>query len=228
MKALIIRAVKDKLIRQKSEGALQMTNPIKTTEFLHGGDYNPDQWLDQPGVIKQDFKAFKQAKINTVTLGIFAWDKLEPSEGHYDFSWLDEIFDQAEAQGTKIILSTPSGARPRWLAEKYPEVLRVNEQGQRNQFGERHNHCFTSPIYREKVQAINRKLAERYGKRPSLLLWHISNEYGGACYCDLCQAAFRQWIQQKYQTLDHLNHAYWNDFWSHDYTSWAQVQAPSP
>ncbi|WP_065674901.1 beta-galactosidase [Lactiplantibacillus pentosus] len=205
-----------------------MTNPIKTTEFLHGGDYNPDQWLDQPGVIKQDFKAFKQAKINTVTLGIFAWDKLEPSEGHYDFSWLDEIFDQAEAQGTKIILSTPSGARPRWLAEKYPEVLRVNEQGQRNQFGERHNHCFTSPIYREKVQAINRKLAERYGKRPSLLLWHISNEYGGACYCDLCQADFRQWIQKKYQTLDHLNHAYWNDFWSHDYTSWDQVQAPSP
>lgn len=169
---------------------------IKDNKFLHGGDYNPDQWLDQPEVIKQDFKAFKAAKLNTVTLGIFAWDKLEPAEGQYDFSWLDQIFDRAEAQGTKIILSTPSGARPRWLAEKYPEVLRVNEHGQRNQFGERHNHCYTSPVYREKVQMINQKLAERYGQRPSLLLWHISNEYGGACYCDLCQQAFRHWVQK--------------------------------
>ncbi|WP_048001068.1 beta-galactosidase [Lactiplantibacillus herbarum] len=205
-----------------------MATPLHTNEFLHGGDYNPDQWLDHPEVIEQDFQDFKQAKLNTVTLGIFAWDKLEPSEGQYDFSWLDQIFDQAEAQGTKIILSTPSGARPRWLSEKYPEVLRVNEQGQRNQFGERHNHCYTAPVYREKVQAINRQLAQRYGKRPSLLLWHISNEYGGACYCDLCQAAFREWVQAKYQTLANLNHAYWNAFWSHEYTSWDQIQAPSP
>jgi len=205
-----------------------MATPLHTNEFLHGGDYNPDQWLDHPEVITQDFQDFKQAKLNTVTLGIFAWDKLEPSEGQYDFSWLDQIFDQAEEQGTKIILSTPSGARPRWLSEQYPEVLRVNEQGQRNQFGERHNHCYTAPIYREKVQAINRQLAQRYGKRPSLLLWHISNEYGGACYCDLCQAAFREWVQAKYQTLANLNHAYWNAFWSHEYTSWDQVQAPSP
>lgn len=205
-----------------------MADPLKTTEFLHGGDYNPDQWLDQPDVIDQDFKLFKQAKLNTVTLGIFSWDKLEPAEGHYDFSWLDQIFDRAEAQGTHVILSTPSGARPRWLAEKYPEVLRVNEQGQRNHFGERHNHCYTSPIYREKVRAINRKLAERYGKRPSLVLWHISNEYGGACYCDLCQAEFRKWVQAKYQTLDNLNHAYWGAFWSHEYTNWDQVEAPLP
>lgn len=204
-----------------------MTTPLKTNEFLHGGDYNPDQWLDHPEIIDRDFQLFQRAKINTITLGVFAWAKLEPSEGHYDFSWLDDIFDRAEAQDTKIILATPSGARPRWLAEKYPEVLRVNEDGQRNHFGERHNHCYTSPIYREKVQAINRKLAERYGHRKSLLMWHISNEYGGQCFCDLCQAAFREWLQTKYQTLDNLNHAYWNAFWSHTYTSWEQIQAPT-
>lgn len=204
-----------------------MANPIQTTEFLHGGDYNPDQWLQRPTVIDDDFEHFKQAHINTVTLGIFAWDKLEPEEGHYDFSWLDKIFDRAEANGMRVILSTPSGSRPRWLAEKYPEVLRVNEDGQRNHYGERHNHCYTSPVYREKVQAINRKLAERYGHRKSLVLWHVSNEYGGACYCDQCQAAFRDWVKAKYQTLDRLNQAYWGAFWSHDYTSWDQVEAPS-
>jgi len=205
-----------------------MTNPLKVNEFLHGGDYNPDQWLDQPAIIDQDFKFFKEAKLNTLTLGIFSWAKLEPTEGHYDFSWLDDIFDRAAAQNGKVILATPSGARPQWLAQKYLEVLRVAANGQRNQFGERHNHCYTSPIYREKVQTINRKLAERYGDRDNLVLWHISNEYGGQCYCELCQAEFRNWLKRKYQTLANLNHAYWSDFWAHTYTDWSQIQAPAP
>lgn len=204
-----------------------MSNPLKLTHFLHGGDYNPDQWLDHPEIIDRDFHLFQQAHLNSITLGVFSWAKLEPSEGHYDFSWLDDIFDRAEAQGTHVILATPSGARPRWLAEKYPEVLRVDDHGQRQHFGERHNHCYTSPIYREKVQTINRKLAERYGHRKSLLMWHISNEYGGQCFCDLCQAAFRDWLKVRYHSLDRLNHAYWSRFWSHTYTSWDQVEAPS-
>lgn len=205
-----------------------MVNKLNVSEFLHGGDYNPDQWLDRPDIIEQDFKYFKEADINDVTLGIFSWAKLEPEEGKYDFTWLDDIFDRVEAVNGHVILATPSGAKPRWLAEKYPEVLRVNKDGSRNLFGERHNHCYTSLIYRKKVQAINQKLAERYGKRKSLVLWHISNEYGGECYCDLCQAAFRDWLKAKYQTLANLNHAYWADFWSHTYTSWSQVHSPSP
>lgn len=205
-----------------------MTNKLAVNEFLHGGDYNPEQWLDTPTIIDTDFKLFDKAQINTLTVGIFSWAKLEPEEGVYDFTWLDDIFDRAEAQGQHIILATPSGARPRWLADKYPEVLRVDENGQRNLYGERHNHCYTAPIYRKKVQNINRKLAERYGKRQSLILWHISNEYGGQCHCDLCQTAFRNWLKAKYQTLDNLNHAYWNTFWSHTYTSWDQVHSPSP
>ncbi|WP_318764794.1 beta-galactosidase [Lactiplantibacillus carotarum] len=201
---------------------------FKTTRFLHGGDYNPDQWLDQPDVIDQDFDAFQRAKLNAVTVGVFAWDKLEPAEGQYDFSWLDDIFDRAAAQKMNVILATPSGARPRWLAAKYPEVLRVGADGQRNQFGERHNHCYTSPVYRDKVRQINQRLAERYGHRQNLILWHVSNEYGGECYCELCQAAFRRWLRAKYHTLAALNHAYWGAFWSHEYTDWDQVAAPSP
>ena len=198
------------------------------TSFGHGGDYNPEQWLDHPEIIAQDFEYFKKAHINTITVGIFSWAQLETSEGDYRFDWLDDIFDRAEKQGINVILATPSGARPRWLADKYPEVLRVDENGQRNLFGERHNHCYTSPIYREKIQAIDRKLAERYGQRSNLVLWHVSNEFGGACYCDLCQNAFRHWLKEKYQTLENLNKAYWATFWSHTYTNWDQVVAPSP
>ncbi|MHC9531995.1 beta-galactosidase [Dellaglioa sp. L3N] len=205
-----------------------MVTKLNITNFLHGGDYNPEQWLDQPEVIKSDFNAFKDAKINTFSLGIFSWAKLEPEEGKFDFSWLDEIFDKISAQNGKVILATPSGARPRWLAEKYPEVLRVNARGERQLYGERHNHCYTSPVYRDKVQIINRKLAEHYGHNGMVILWHISNEYGGECYCDLCQAEFRKWLQKKYQTIDHLNHAYWTTFWSHTYTNWNQIKAPMP
>lgn len=205
-----------------------MQKSLPVTEFLHGGDYNPEQWLDNPHIIDLDFNYFKKANINNITIGIFSWAKLEPTEGHFDFTWLDDIFKRMEKQNGHVILATPSGAKPRWLAEKYPETLRVEANGQRNIFGERHNHCFTSPVYRKKVQIINQKLAERYGKKSSLILWHISNEFGGACYCDLCQTAFRDWLKEKYKTLANLNHAYWADFWSHTYTDWQQVHSPAP
>lgn len=205
-----------------------MNSTLAINHFLHGGDYNPDQWLEHPNVIDQDFADFKEAKINTTTLGIFSWAKLEPEEGSYDFEWLDQIFERVTKLDGHVILATPSGSRPRWLAEKYPEVLRVDEYGQRQRYGERHNHCYTSPIYRQKVQAINQKLAERYGQQKVMILWHISNELGGQCYCDLCQNAFREWLQAKYKTLSNLNHAYWNAFWSHTYTDWQQIEAPSP
>lgn len=205
-----------------------METVLNTKQFLHGGDYNPEQWWDEPDIINQDFALFKQAKINTVTVGIFSWAKLEPEEGTYDFSWLDEIFDRVEKMNGYVILATPSGARPAWLAQKYPEVLRTDNLGNKRGFGGRHNHCLTSPIYREKVREINTKLAEHFGQRKSLVLWHISNEYSGECYCNLCKNAFRNWLKNKYGTLDNLNHAWWNTFWSHTYNDWSQVTPPSP
>ena len=205
-----------------------MKRVLDINQFLHGGDYNPEQWWDEPDVINQDFALFKQAKINTVTVGIFSWAKLEPQEGNYDFSWLDEIFDRVEEMNGHVILATPSGARPAWLAQKYPEVLRTDNRGNKRGFGGRHNHCLTSPIYRKKVYEINTKLAEHFGQRKSLVLWHISNEYSGECYCDLCKDAFRKWLKNKYGDLATLNHAWWNTFWSHTYNDWSQVNPPSP
>lgn len=202
-------------------------NEIKSNQFLYGGDYNPEQWLDYDNIIDQDFEIFLKTSINTVSLGMFSWSKLEPEEGKYDFEWLDNIFDRVEQMHGYIILATPSGSRPAWMAEKYPEVLRVNEDRVRRRFGGRHNHCLSSKIYREKIKNINEKLALRYGKRECLILWHISNEYSGECFCDNCQKKFRLWLQKKYGSLKNLNHAWWNDFWGHTYSSWNQVFPPS-
>ena len=200
----------------------------KFPHMLHGGDYNPEQWLDQPEVLEEDIRLFRKAHINCVSLGIFSWAKLEPEEGVYDFGWLDEIIDRLYANGIYTVLATPSGARPQWLAQKYPEVLRVRPDGLRNFYGHRQNHCYTSPLYREKVTQIDTRLAEHYANHPAVILWHISNEFGGECHCELCQAAFREWVQKKYGTLDKLNHARWANFWSHTYTDWSQVHSPSP
>lgn len=200
----------------------------KFPHMLHGGDYNPEQWLDQPEVLEEDIRLFRKAHINCVSLGIFSWAKLEPEEGVYDFGWLDEIIDRLYANGIYTVLATPSGARPQWLAQKYPEVLRVRPDGLRNFYGHRQNHCYTSPLYREKVTQIDTRLAEHYANHPAVILWHISNEFGGECHCELCQAAFREWVQKKYGTLDKLNHAWWANFWSHTYTDWSQVHSPSP
>ncbi len=201
---------------------------ILNHRFLHGGDYNPDQWLDRPDILAQDVELMKRAHVNVVSLGIFAWAKLEPEEGKYDFSFLEERIQTLYENGIYTILATPSGARPVWMAHKYPEVLRVNEHDQRNRMGARHNHCYTSPIYRQKVWEMNRRLAERFAHHPGVIAWHISNEYGGACWCDKCQAAFRDYLKEKYGTLEELNHQWWADFWSHTYDTWEHIEAPTP
>lgn len=197
--------------------------------LLHGGDYNPEQWRHMKDEIwPKDMALAKAAGINTLSVGIFSWAVLEPREGEYDFSFLDEIMDLMAANGLKAVLATPSGAKPQWMAEKYPEVLRVTADRRRELFGGRHNHCLTSPVYREKVRAINTALAERYKDHPALGLWHVSNEYGGECHCPLCQQRFREWLKERYGTIEKLNAAWWNTFWSHEYPSFEAVESPSP
>jgi beta-galactosidase len=201
----------------------------KLARLWHGGDYNPDQWLHEPAVLAEDVRLMRLAGCNTMSVGVFAWAALEPEEGRYEFGWLDGVVERLAAAGIFTVLATPSGARPAWMAEKYPEVLRVAADGRRALFGTRHNHCFTSPVYRAKVREMNGRLADRYGRHPNVLLWHLSNEYGGECHCDLCQEAFRAWLRCRYRDdLDAANRAWWTSFWSHTLTSWTQVHSPAP
>src|SRR5688500_1516124 len=168
------------------------------------------------------------AHCNAVSIGIFSWAMLEPEEGRFEFGWMDTIFDKLRDNGIKAVLATPGGARPAWMAFKYPEVLRVDQFGRRQKWGGRHNHCFTSPVFREKCKIINGRFADRYKDHPALALWHVNNEYSGECHCDLCQDAFRNWLRARYNVdLDALNHAWWSTFWSHPITDWNQIEPPS-
>ncbi len=202
-------------------------NILMTPEFgrlLFGGDYNPEQWKHVPGALDEDMRLMRLAHVNAVAIGIFSWAELEPEEGRFEFAWMDDVFDRLEQTGVSAILATPSGAKPAWMAAKYEEIRRIGKSGLREPQNGRHNHCPTSPVYREKVRIINGKLAERYQSRPNLVLWHLSNEYGGYCYCNLCFTAFREWLKVRYNNdLEALNQAWWTRFWSHTYTEWEQI-----
>jgi beta-galactosidase len=170
---------------------------------------------------------FKLAGIDVATINVFSWALDQPSEETYDFAWLDEQMDLLHKQGIYVCLATGTGAHPAWMARKYPDVRRIDYQGRKRQFGGRHNSCPNSPTYRKYAAALAGKLAERYKNHPALLIWHVSNEYGGYCYCDNCAAAFRQWAKRKYGTLDKLNRAWNTRFWGHTFYDWEEIVPPN-
>lgn len=199
----------------------------KVGKLIHGGDYNPEQWLDRPDILEEDIRLMKEAGMNSATLGMFSWSVYEPEEGVFHFEWLEKIIDGLYENGIYTVLGTPSGARPAWLDEKYPEAMRVSGSGVRNHHGLRHNHCMSSPKYREKTAILNEKLAEKFGKHPGLMMWHISNELGGECYCDLCKARFQEFLRIKFHgDIEALNREYWTTFWSHRYNCFEQIEPP--
>lgn len=201
----------------------------RVNSLLHGADYNPDQWLHMPEVIDEDFRLMKLARCSIMNIGIFAWAALEPREGEFNFDWLDDIMDRLAKAGMYACLATPTGARPRWLATQYPETNRVREDRTLELPGTRHNHNYSSPVMREKTTIINTRLAERYAKHPALLIWHISNEYGGDDHSDFSQLAFREWLKERYENdLEALNRAWWTSFWSRTYQDWEQILSPAP
>jgi beta-galactosidase len=199
------------------------------SNLLHGGDYNPEQWLDQPEILEQDLQLMKQAGFNTVTLGVFSWSVYEKEEGQWDFDWLEQIINRLFENGIYTILATPSGARPAWLDEKYPEAMRTAKNGMRNKHGVRHNHCMSSLVFRQKVAAVDKQLALRFGKNPAIILWHISNEFGGECYCENCQRKFQNYLRERFDNdINTLNHEWWTTFWSHRFNRFEQIEAPCP
>ncbi|WP_240414966.1 beta-galactosidase [Paenibacillus periandrae] len=197
----------------------------KLNKIAYGGDYSPEQWPQE--VMTEDMRMFKLAGIDIATVAVFSWSLMQPDEETYQFEWLDEIMDKLYDNGVYACLATSTGAHPAWMAHRHPDVLRVDFEGRKHTFGQRHNSCPNSPTYRLYAARLARKLAERYKDHPALAVWHVNNEYGGICYCDNCAKAFRVWLQQRYGSLDQLNKAWNTRFWGHTFYDWEEIVPPN-
>lgn len=202
---------------------LEMERTFK--KILYGGDYNPNQWPRE--VWDEDMRMFKKAGINSATINVFSWAKIQPAENVYDFRELDEMVEMLSKENHDIVLATSTGALPAWMFRKYPEVARTDYEGRHHKFGQRHNACPNSPVYQKYAQKLAKTLAERYGHLDSVVCWHVNNEYGGECYCENCEKAFRVWLRDKYKTLDALNKAWNTEFWGHTIYDWNEIVAPN-
>lgn len=201
-----------------------MNQQLKIKKMMYGGDYNPEQWPEE--VWQDDMRLLKEAHIDTLTLNVFSWAALQPSEEEYNFTKLDKIMELVRENGFQVVLATSTGAHPAWMAKKYPDILRVEFDGRKRKFGGRHNSCPNSPTYRKYSVRLAKKLAERYQNYDNIVAWHISNEYGGECYCENCEKAFRVWLKKKYKTLDAVNEAWNTTFWGHTFYDWDEIVLP--
>ncbi|WP_406390624.1 beta-galactosidase [Streptomyces sp. NBC_00887] len=192
--------------------------------ILFGGDYNPEQWPEE--VWADDARLMKEAGVNSVTVGVFSWAKIEPRPGAREFGWLDRLMDLMHAHGIGVVLATPTASPPPWMGALHPETLPRAEDGTLVSYGSRQHFCPSSPVYRRYAAAITEDLAARYADHPALTVWHINNEYCTHCWCDETAAHFRRWLAARHPGLDALNEAWGTAFWSQRYDSWSEILPP--
>ncbi|WP_282935335.1 beta-galactosidase [Paenibacillus sp. RC67] len=193
-------------------------------KIVYGGDYNPEQFPKE--IWDEDMRLFQLAGIDIATLNVFSWSLNQPDEDTFRFEWLDEMMNKLHANGVQVCMGTSTAAHPAWMARKYPDILTVTADGKKRKYGRRHNSCPNSPTFRHYAGVMARKLAERYKNHPALLLWHVNNEIGIRCYCDNCEKSFREWLKQRYGTLEQLNRAWYTRFWGHTFYDWKEIVIP--
>ncbi|MCX5332162.1 beta-galactosidase [Streptomyces sp. NBC_00140] len=201
--------------------------PYDGQPLAFGGDYNPEQWPEE--VWEEDVRLMREAGVTLVSLGVFAWARMEPRRGVYDFAWLDRIIGMLHEAGIGVALATPTVVPPAWFYRAHPEALPVTREGVRLAFGSRGAICHSNPHYRAAAEEIASRLGERYGRHPAVALWHVHNEYGApvmSCFCDTCAVAFRHWLMDRYGTLGALNQAWGTAFWGQQYGDWDEIGVP--
>ena len=193
-----------------------------------GVDYYPEHWDRERW--KTDIEMMHKANIKVVRMGEFAWSLYEPKEGQFEFDWMDEILVFMKQNQMKVVLCTPSATPPKWMTDRYPDILQWDIYGKPKEFGTRKHYCFNSDVYREKVRCLNKKIAKRYGMHESVEGWQIDNELGWSnttrCYCENCRKKFQNWLKEKYTTINNLNKIYGTVFWSQVYNDFDEVIIP--
>jgi beta-galactosidase len=191
--------------------------------------YYPEHWDE--AIWAEDAARMAETGITWVRIGEFAWSRMEPQPGRMEWDWLDRAIDTLGRHGLKVVLGTPTATPPRWMVDKHPDMLAVDAEGRPRKFGSRRHYCFSHKGYREESRRITRAMAERYGRNPHVAAWQTDNEY--AChdtvlsYSEAARHGFRDWLAQRYQSVQALNRAWGNVFWSMDYDSFDQIDLPN-
>ncbi len=193
-----------------------------------GAAYYPEDWpLDQ---VKEDIRWMKKANMNVMRIGEFAWSRMEPREGQYDWDWLHDVVEQLGRAGIATILGTPTATPPSWLVQRYPEALFVSENGQVSQHGARRHVCPNNPLYRDHCTRIVTKMAQEFGRNPHVIGWQIDNElyphHHRGCCCPVCHRLFQETMRTRYGTIQALNAAWCTTLWSQEYGSFSELPIP--
>jgi len=192
--------------------------------FFFGADYYPEQWPEERW--PEDVRLMKEAGFNVVRLAEFAWAKMEPNEGQFDFAWLDRAIEILSAHGIQVVLGTPTASPPVWLMAKQEDLFLVEQNGVRQSYGLRREYCPSHPLYRHHTELIVNQMADHFKDTPAVIGWQIDNEFGDRCFCSICRAEFHKWLQKRYDTLEKVNKTWGTIFWSHVYTDWSQIPVP--
>lgn len=200
------------------------TGHTAASKLYIGSAYYPEQWPE--GNWKEDIRLMRAAGFNVARLGEFAWAALEPQAGAFNFGWLERAITALAEVGIECVLSTPTAGPPAWLVGQYPDMLALDENGRRVQFGNRCHYCVNSPEFHAAVHRLVRAMAEGFGPNPHVIGWQIDNEFNRYCYCERCQRLFQEYLAQRYGKLEELNSRWSTAYWSQTYDAWEQIPIP--